>query len=341
MEKKMTLLKLAKELGLSVSTVSKALSDSYEISSETKKRVLELAHKYNFKPNPFASKLRMGKSKFIAVIIPEFNNNFFSVAIDAIHTIAAEKDYNVLVYLTHEMYLNEISVLSHLEIGQVDGLIMSLCSETKSYDHIEKFHEQTDLPIVFFDRIAILENFPRIITNNYEISFQATEHLFSQGAKNPVYLYSSEFNYINKERHRGFKDALIRHGLKYSDEYAVKCTEDYAINYSIIHNLLTSAKPPDAIFTSIEKLAIILYQVAKDLAIKIPDKLMVVSFSNLRTASLLNPSLTTITQPAFEMGEESVKLLFKMIEKKFYKNAKDIITVKSKLHLRESTKSII
>ncbi len=333
------MVKLAKELNLSVSTVSKALLDSHEISAKTKERVIELAKKYNYKPNKFASSLRKGKSKFIAVIIPEINNNFFSIVVDSINSFAANKEYDLLVYLTHEKLISEISVMEHLEISRVDGIIMSLCSQTKTYDHIIKFQKDTELPIVFFDRVTTLEDFPRIITNNYESAFEATMHLFKQGSKIPFYLYSSELNYINKERHRGFRDAMIRNGIEETESHCVQCADDWEINYSIIYNLLSSENPPDAIFASIEKLAITVYEVAKDLNFKIPQQLKVISFSNLRTAALLSPSLSTVSQPAFEMGEQSVKLLFKMIEKKFYKNANDIITINSKLDFRDSTKN--
>jgi len=336
---KTNIVKLAKELNLSISTVSKALKDSYEISAATKQRVIELADKYNYKPNPFASVLRKGKSKSIAVIIPEIASNFFSVAVDAIETMATEKGYDVFVYVTHENLANEISVLKRLEISLVDGVIMSLCAQTKGYEHIEAFYADTSLPIIFFDRIAMMENFPRIVTNNYESAFQAAEHLFKCGCKNPVYLYSSEWLYINKERQRGFKDAVTKNGLKVIDDVTlIKCTEDAETNYDIIHKLLCSKKRPDAIFASIEKLALIVYQVARDLDIKMPKQLKVISFSNLRAASLLQPSLSTISQPAFEMGEQAAKLLFKMIEKKFYKKANDMITIDSKMDIRESTK---
>jgi len=332
------MMKLAKELNLSVSTVSKALLDSYEISAATKQRVIELAKKYNYKPNPFASSLRKGKSKFIAVIIPEVNNNFFSLVMDGIQTLANEKGYDVLVYLTHESHSNEISVLDHLEISHVDGIIMSLCSQTLTFEHIVDFHAESHLPLVFFDRIATLDNFPRIVTNNYESAFQATMHLFSQKVNFPNYLYTSEWNYINRERHRGFKDAVIQNGIEFTDEFVIKCTEDPEINRSIIRDLLLSEKPPDAIFTSIEKLAINVYEMANELKVKIPDRLKVISFSNLRTASLLAPSLSTISQPAFEMGEQAAKVLFKMIEKKSYRNSNDIFTINSTLNLRDSTK---
>ncbi len=334
---KASLSKLAKELNLSISTISKALQDSHEISAKTKQLVNELARKYNYTPNHFASSLRKGKTKSIAVIIPEIANNFFALSVDAVHTYSTEKGYNVFVYLTHESLANEISVLKHLLVSRVDGIIMSLSSESKDCSHIQEFHAAADLPFVFFDRIGSLENFPRIITNNYESAFTATCHLLKQGAKNPVFLYTSEWLYISKERQNGFKDALIKNGVNFTEEHIIKCTEDDEINYSIIENLLSSQNSPDAIFTSIEKLALIVYKVAKDLSIKIPDQVKVISFSNLRAAEFLGPPLSTISQPAYEMGEQSVKLLFKMIEKIFYKNANDIIVIDSKLNIRGSS----
>jgi LacI family transcriptional regulator len=335
----MNIIKLAKELNLSISTVSKALKDSYEISAATKQRVIELAEKYNYKPNPFASVLRSGKSKSIAIIIPEIASHFFSVAVDAIQTMATEKGYDVFVYVTHENLSNEISVLKRLEISLVDGVIMSLCSQTKSYNHILEFYNNTGLPIVFFDRIAMMEQFPRIVTNNYEIAFQATEHLVESGSKKIVYLCSSEWMYINKERQRGFTDAAKKNHLSiFDDSTFINCFDDADQNYTIIHQLLLSKNRPDAILASVEKLALIVYHVARALDINIPNDLKVISFSNLRAASLLKPSLSTISQPAYEMGEQSVKLLFKMIEKKFYKNANDIITINSKIAIRDSTK---
>jgi LacI family transcriptional regulator len=148
--KGINMIQLAKELGLSVSTVSKALGDSHEISASTKKRVLDLAKHYNYKPNPFASSLRKKKSKQIAVIIPDIVNNFFSLVMDGIESVTMNKHYDTFIYLTHENLEREKSVLEHLESGLTSGIIISVCTGKEGYGHFQQFYENTKLPIVFF-----------------------------------------------------------------------------------------------------------------------------------------------------------------------------------------------
>ncbi len=173
---KIDLKRLAKDLNLSIATVSKALRDSWEIKAETKQRVRDLADKLNYQPNPYASSMRRRKSQTIAVVIPEIANNFFSVVLDGIQVIAEKKGYHVLTYLTHESYTNEIATIKHLQSGRVDGVLMSLCSETPNHQHLMRLRE-TGMPIVFFDRIAELSDSPTVTTDDHESGYKATEHL--------------------------------------------------------------------------------------------------------------------------------------------------------------------
>jgi LacI family transcriptional regulator len=334
--KGINMIQLAKELGLSVSTVSKALGDSYEISASTKKRVLELAKQYNYKPNPFASSLRKKKSKQIAVIIPDIVNNFFALAVDGIESVTMNKNYDTFIYLTHESLEREKAVLEHLESGLTSGLIISVCTGKEGYGHFQQFYENTKLPIVFFDRVPDLLQFPKVISNNYESTFEATTRLIKAGVKRPVFLATEEPLYTSIERRRGFQAALISQQITFSDDMIVECSDDMDKNYSIIRKLLSSKKRPDGFFTSIEKYAITTYQVCKELKINIPRDLKIIGMTNLRTAALLNPSLSTLAQPAFEMGREAASLLIKMIEKKSYAAANDIIVLNNELTIRES-----
>ncbi len=334
--KGINMIQLAKELGLSVSTVSKALGDSYEISASTKKRVLELAKQYNYKPNPFASSLRKKKSKQIAVIIPDIVNNFFALAVDGIESVTMNKNYDTFIYLTHESLEREKAVLEHLESGLTSGLIISVCTGKEGYGHFQQFYENTKLPIVFFDRVPDLLQFPKVISNNYESTFEATTRLIKAGVKRPVFLATEEPLYTSIERRRGFQAALISQQITFSDDMIVECSDDMDKNYSIIRKLLSSKKRPDGFFASIEKYAITTYQVCKELKINIPRDLKIIGMTNLRTAALLNPSLSTLAQPAFEMGREAASLLIKMIEKKSYAAANDIIVLNNELAIRES-----
>lgn len=329
--------RLAEELGLSISSVSKALRDSYEISEDTKKRVREMADKLNYQPNPFASSLRRKKSITIAVVIPEIANNFFALAMDGIQMVAQQKGYHVLTYLTHEDYKNEESTIRHLQGGRVDGVLISLCRDTADVSHLASLHE-TGIPLVFFDRVPETMECPTVTTDDYESGFKATEHLIQAGCKKIACLSLSNYLSITHKRMNGYEDALKKHNIKADPKLVVQCTNDNAANLDMIKKLLTRKDRPDGIFATVEKLAISTYYVCNDIGLKIPQQLKVISFSNLRTASLLNPSLSTITQPAFEMGKESASLLFRMIEKKTFGNRIDKIVLKSSLIERDSSK---
>ncbi len=329
--------KLSEELGLSISSVSKALRDSYEISAATKKRVLAMAEKMNYQPNPFASSLRRKKSITIAVVIPEIANNFFALAIDGIQLVAQQKGYHVLTYLTHENFKNEESTIKHLQGGRVDGVLISLCRDTDDIQHLVSLHE-TGVPLVFFDRVPERMECPTVTTDDYESGFKATEHLIQAGCKKVACLSLSNYLSITHKRMKGYEDALKKHQIKVDPKLIIQCTNDNGTNLQLIKKLLSRKDRPDGIFATVEKLAISSYYVCNDIKLKIPEQIRIISFSNLRTASLLAPSLSTITQPAFEIGKESASLLFRMIEKKTFGNRIDKIVLKSSLVQRNSSK---
>ncbi|MGN6420056.1 MAG: LacI family DNA-binding transcriptional regulator [Pseudobacter sp.] len=330
--------RLAKELNLAVSTVSRALRDSYEISAETKQRVFELARKLNYVPNPYASSLRKQKSKTIAVVIPEIANNFFALAINGIESIAQEKGYHVLIYLTHEQYSREVSIARHLQSGRVDGLLLSLSGETNNYEHLQDL-KQTGVPIVFFDRISESLNSARVITNDFESGMKAADHLIERGCRRIAYLSISNNLSIANKRMDGYLKALEKHGIAHDPKLVLQCSaNDNEANYKAICNLLKKKNRPDGIFASVEKLAILSYQACEELKLRIPGDVKVLGFSNLETAAWLNPSLTTITQPAFEIGKEAAALLFKTIEKKSMNFSDEKLVLNSTLIVRNSTK---
>jgi LacI family transcriptional regulator len=334
---KVNLKKLAESLNVSVSTVSKALRNSYEIGSDTKKRIIEMAQKMGYSPNPYAGFLRHHKSKTIAVIVPELTNNFFIQAISGAETVAQENDYHILVYVTNDDFVKEQSIVQHLHNGRVDGVIMSLARTTNSYDHLNELI-QTGVPIVFFDRICHEIETAKITTDDFTSGFNATEHLIQAGCRDIAYLSISETLSMDNKRKQGYLEALSKHDIKLNNARIVKCNGDDETNYKKIKQLLQGNKKPDGIFASVEKLALTTYYVCRDLKLKIPDSVKIISFSNLRTAPLLNPSLTTITQPAFEMGKQAAAILFKHLAKKRTLISNENIVIKSDLIKRDSTK---
>ncbi len=330
---------LAKQLNLSISTVSKALKDSYEISIETKKRVVSLAKALHYNPNPFARSLRLKKSKTIAVVVPDVADSFFSAAIKGIEEIAQAKGYHVLLYLTHEKYLKEKKILEELKNGRVDGIMMSVTSETIQTKHIEEFinNSEYNIPVVFFDRAIDDMNLAKITTNDFESCQVATQHLIDQGCKKISYLSISNELSINKKRIEGFKSALTTNHINFSNKQIVECTNNAEKNETIITHLLLTENRPDGIIAGVEKLIEPVYIVCKNQKINIPTALKIISFSNLPYAPILNPSLTTITQPAYQIGQTAAKVLFKGIEKKGYSCNNENIMLPSELIIREST----
>lgn len=295
-----------------------------------------MADKLGYQANPYASSLRKQKSKTIALVIPEIDNNFFTLAINGIEEIAQSKDYHVLIYLTHEDLQKEIAVSKHLQSGRVDGILMSVTSQTDDSTHLKELHK-TNIPVVFFDRISDEIATVKITTDDYNSGYNATKHLIDAGCKHIAYLQVSEALSIGIKRLNGFKDAIKENSLG-GKTTLVTCGNQYEDNYSLIQNLLTGTDAPDGIFASIEKLAVTAYYVCHDLNIGIPEQVKIISFSNLSTAPLLNPSLSTITQPAFEIGKKAAQVLFRLIEQKPLDDDERNIILKSKLIPRNSTK---
>jgi LacI family transcriptional regulator len=311
----MNLKELAKELNLSISAVSKALRDSHEISAVTKVAVLAKAKELNYQVNPFASSLRKQKSKTIAVVLPEIDNLFFALAINGIESIAQEKGYHVLIYLTHEDNQKEISITQLLQNGRVDGIMMSLSSRTSDLKHLQELKDK-EIPLVFFDRVADQIDVPKVTTDDYLSGIKATEHLIEKGCDKIAFLSISNNLSISNKRKNGYIDSLLKHQIKIKEEYMLLCSQDDVKNKSIITKMLKKKNRPNGIFASVEKLALISYEVCNELNLKIPEDIKVIGFSNLYTAGLLNPSLTTITQPAYNIGKEAANILFKLIEKR-------------------------
>jgi LacI family transcriptional regulator len=335
---KLTIKTLAKELQLSVSTISKALRDSHEISAKTKKKVLALAYELNYTPNPYASSLRIRKSKTIGVVIPEVVNSFFSQSINGIESVAKAKGYHVLIYLTHENFENEKAILKDFESGRVDGVLLSVSRETSNSDHITGLINQ-QVPVIFFDRVFNEVDTVKVTTNDFESAYIATKHLITSGCKNPHFLSILGNLDIISNRIEGYKKALEEHDIKFSNNNIINCSTSWEYNYATLYKKLKSTKKPDGILCSIENLSIIIYKVCEDLNIKIPGDLQVISFSNLEIASFLNPPLTTISQPAFEIGQAAATTLIKALEKKNFVISNESIIIPSVLTIRKSTKN--
>jgi len=313
-----TIKDIAKALGISTSTVSRALRDSYEISPETKALVLECAEKLNYKPNPAALSLKERRTRSIGVIVCEIANNFFSQAIDGIESIAYDKGYNVIITQSHESFEREVANLQFLASRSVDGILVSVSTETNDMSHFKELHDR-GFPIVFFDRITDEINTHRVMLDNYKGSYEATEHLIVNGYKKIAAICNSEFLSITTERLAGYREALMAHGITPNHDFVKHCffggIEESEVE-DAVNKLFTLKEKPDAILCTSDKLTIGCMRTLIRRGIRIPEDVAIVGYSNTQVGEILSTPLSVVRQPAAEMGRAAVELLLQIVESK-------------------------
>lgn len=311
-----TIKDIAKALNLSTSTVSRALRGSYEISADTKKAVMEYAEKINYRPNPIALSLKERRTRAIGVVVSEIANNFFSQAINGIESIAYNRGYHVIITQSHESEEREKVNIDHMAARGVDGLLVSLSSESEDISYLKELHEK-GMPIVFFDRVTDEIVTHKVIADNYMGAFHATEHLIYQGFKKIAHITSSAFLSITKERLEGYKAALEKHKIPFNESLVKYCNHGGMI-VSEVEDVLTElfkAKvKPDAIFTAGDRLTIVTFSTLRRMKQK--KEVGFTGFTNTQVGDLFSPSLTVVRQPASEIGQTATELLIQMIESK-------------------------
>ncbi|SFH43011.1 LacI family DNA-binding transcriptional regulator [Pedobacter insulae] len=314
-----TIKDIAKALGLSTSTVSRALRDTHEISAATKKIVLAYAKEINYQPNPIALSLKERRSKSIGVVVSEVANSYFSQAINGIESIAYDRGYHVIISQTHESYDREVINVQHLASRSVDGLLVSLSSETTDISHLSSLHER-GLPIVFFDRVADEIDTHKVIANNEKGAYQATEYLIKQGYQRIAHLTSSKHLSISIERLSGYEAALRDHNMEVSSSYIKHCLHGGMLpeeTETAIKELMSLKEKPDAIFVAGDRLSTGCLSVFKKLSIAVPEEIAIAGFSNSDVLDLFNPSLTSVRQPAYDIGQLATEMLLQLIEAKY------------------------
>jgi len=314
-----TIKDIAKALGLSTSTVSRALNGSHEIGAETKRLVLEYAEKINYRPNPIALSLKEQRSHSIGVVVCEVANNYFSQAINGIESIAYDRGYHVIITQTHESFDREKANVEHLISRHVDGLLVSLSAETTDLSQYKYLHNK-GFPIVFFDRVAPDITTHKVTVDNYKGSFDATEMLINKGFKRIAHLTNSYNLLISQDRLKGYQAALEKHGLPFREDYMKHCNHG-GMNHDevelIIKELLDLPERPDALFVTADRLTINCLQILKKLGMRVPEDIAIAGFTNSDSAELFDPPLTTVRQPAFQIGQIATERLINLIESKY------------------------
>lgn len=314
-----TIKDIAKTLGLSTSTVSRALRDSYEISAETKLKVLEYAQQINYKPNPIALSLKEKKSRTIGVIVCEIANSFFSQVINGIESIANKKGYNVIIAQSLESAERELTDLQFLTSRSVDGIIISLAASTKDFSVLNELKEK-GMPLVFFDRIVNEIDTHKIIVDNFMGAYEATKHLIEKGHRKIAAIAGAEGLSITKERLAGYKKALADYTIIDMPKDFIQYCAYGGMNVNevedAVNKFLCVTEKPTAILATSDKLTTGCMRVLNAKAIQIPREIALIGFSNNDLTEMLSPALSVVRQPAYEMGVTAMEILLETIESK-------------------------
>ena len=317
MFKAATIKDIAKALSIAPSTVSRALSDSHEVSVETKRIVCEYAKKINYQSNPAAATLKSKRSYSIGIMVADVANSFFAQTINGIESVAYEKGYHVIISQSHDSYQREMVNIAHLANRSVDGLLITMSAQTKEYSHIIDLHKQ-GLPVVFFDRIIEDIDTFKVTTDNRKASFEATDLLIKKGYKKIAHLANAPQLSITIERMDGYKAALKKHDIPFDENLVRYCAEggrDYKEVADAIMYVLSDDINPDALFIASDRITTASLRALNN----IPNvkRIPTIGFSNSDVIDLLSPRISYVRQRAFEMGQIATKMLIKLIESKY------------------------
>ncbi len=337
MKSKATLKQIAKELGVSVSTVSKALNDSPEISEPTKNRVQEYAKLKNYKPNVIGLSLKNRRTKTIGVIIPNILNSFFAKVFSGIEKVADEKGYKVITCISNESLEKEINALEMLSNGTIDGFILSVAEESQKaqeYNHFKNIINE-GTPIVMFDRIADEVNCDKVIVDDFESAVNATEHLIKSGCRKIALLSAIDNLSVGKLRAKGFYKAIENKGVKVDENLVILTNNNEEFNEKIAGFFIKNK--PDGVFALDEHASVTAMKLGIQNGYKIPKDLSIIGFADGVWSRRLTPSLSTVSQHGPEIGEVAANLLIDKLEKKSESNNFETHVVKTELRHRDST----
>lgn len=337
MKHRITLKIIAKEFGVSISTVSKALKDSHEIGEEKREKIKAYADYYNYKPNSLALQLRNQKTSVIGVIIPEIVHHFFSTVIDGIEQYAIKKGYNVMICSSNESYEKEVANFGVLTNGSVDGLIVSIARETQENQNFKHFNAliKDEFPLVLFDRINDDIECDKVIIDDIGGAYNATNHLLDIGSKRIALLTTQDYITVGSLRKEGYLKALLNKGIAIDKSLIYKLDDKHNL-YEQIKKVINVSKPPDAILAVNEIYAANALTIAKEMGLKIPSDMAIIGFTSGLISEFTSPQLTSVEQHGYLMGQQAAELLIDRIEHRGSEEyRKEVIS--TNLKIRNST----
>jgi len=334
--KQPTIKDIARRLGLSPSTVSRALSGHPDISEATKEKVCAIARELEYHPNTLAKSLQQKQSQIIGVVVPQVKHYFFASVMAGITDVAYQAGYTVMICQSNEDYQREVANIDVLISHRVAGLLVSVSSSTTQCEHFEKIKRRS-IPLVFFDRVCPGMEASSVVVDDYEGAFKATEYLIQKGYKRIGTLAGPPFLSIAKARFEGFRDALRKHGRTLPSEWIVHGgmnEEDGAIS---IEKLLSQSNPrPDALFCVNDPVALGAMMRLKEKGIRIPEDIAMMGFTDNPEASMIEPPLTTMRQPAYLIGKTAAELLLDELKNKKRGQKPTRCVLKTELIIRKS-----
>lgn len=338
--RQLTLKDIAKELNTSVATVSRALKNHPGISEQMKKKVMQLAKELDYHPNSIAVGLLKNRSYTIGVIVPEIAHNFYSIVMEGIEDAAINAGYSVLFCMSKESKEREVNVLNTLLDSRIDGLLIAPSKETTDYKHLETLFNR-EMPLIFFDRHCAEIPASKVLVDDYKGAFKAVEHLASVGCKRIAHIAGPQNLSNSQQRLSGYIDALKISNLEQKDNYIVASDLTKENVRACTKRLLEMKERPDAIFAYNSFIAFESMLVVKDKGLKIPDDIAFVGFANEPIISYIEPQLTTIVQPTYQIGQEAVNLFFKQVNDNAERFTPETLILETELLVKASSKRIL
>ena len=337
MNKPATIKDIARKLNVSVSTVSRAMRNAPDVNIETRKAVMALSEELKYQPNKLALSLKQKQTHTIGVIVPNLDY-VLATMVRGIDEVALEAGYTVMVCQSNESFGREIVNTRRLLDSLVDGFIISVSSETKVFDHFRKIQEK-QMPMVIFDRVTPDLKAPSVMLDNMDGGYQATEHLIEQGYKRIAILAGPKNLGISNSRLEGYLSALKKYKIKPDPNLVIHCDFNQHYAYLATQELLNMKKRPDAIFTISDRMAIGAMLAIKEKGLKMPQDIGLVGFNNEPVVNLVTPGISSVDQPAFELGKMAAKLFIQTVHNNDEMNIVEEI-LKPKLQVRESSQRI-
>ncbi|MBR5440177.1 MAG: LacI family DNA-binding transcriptional regulator [Prevotella sp.] len=334
-----TMKDIARELGVSVATVSRALKDSEQISLKQRERIKAYAREHHFTPNFLAESLRHSRvrpQKIIGVIVPQFTHFYFSSILSGIEKEATAYGYSILVAQSNEQYDREVRICKSFYEHKVCGVIVSQAKDTQQYDHFQSLIDR-GVPLVFYDRICTGVNASRVVVDDYMGAYNAVTHLFNTGCRRIAYFGSPMTLQISRNRYNGYHDALLKQGLKPREEWIRICDNRHDAE-SITPEILSQEEIPDAFFAVNDETAIGILYTAKRMGYRVPEDISLCGFTNAPSSMSCDPMLTTVEQRGVSLGEEAANILISQVEGTLPRDHVEKRIVRTRLIIRGTTR---